>query len=149
MNCIVPPIPSPRTCYEFGQAVQKIIENDLPDDLRIAFIGTGGLSHDPGGPKYFDVDEEFDRWFLGLLEEGDPERVLRECTPEKMSAPATVARQADRPDWRHGHGGGPKVGDDLLRARDRAALRHGLRLLGNGEGTRKCLTKIHRTVWDC
>ena len=86
MNCIVPPIPSPRTCYEFGQAVQKIIENNLPADMRVAFMGTGGLSHDPGGPKYFDVDEEFDRWFLGLLEEGDPEKVLSECTPEKMSA---------------------------------------------------------------
>ena len=49
-------------------------------------MGTGGLSHDPGGPKYFDVDEEFDRWFLALLEEGDPEKVLRECTMEKMVA---------------------------------------------------------------
>ena len=86
MNCIVPPIPSPRTCYEFGQTVQKIVETALPDGLRVAFMGTGGLSHDPGGPKYFDVDEEFDRWFLTLLEEGNPEKVLRECTPEKMSA---------------------------------------------------------------
>ena len=86
MNCIVPPIPTPQCCFDFGQAVQKIIEEDLPADMRVAFMGTGGLSHDPGGPKYFDVDEEFDRWFLGLLEEGDPEKVLRECTPARMSA---------------------------------------------------------------
>jgi len=84
MNCVVPPIPSPSLCYSFGQTIQNIVENSLPDGVRVAFVGTGGLSHDPGGPKYFDVDEEFDRWFLGLLEEGTPDRVLRECTMEKM-----------------------------------------------------------------
>ena len=86
MNCVVPPVPSPQHCYDFGRAVKDIVENDLPKGLRVAFMGTGGLSHDPGGPKYFDVDEEFDRWFLALLEQGDPEKVLRECTMEKMVA---------------------------------------------------------------
>jgi protocatechuate 4,5-dioxygenase beta chain len=86
MNCVVPPVPSPQNCYDFGLAVKDIIENDLPDGLRVAFVGTGGLSHDPGGPKYFEVDEKFDRWFLALLEQGDPEKVLRECTMEKMVA---------------------------------------------------------------
>ena len=47
-------------------------------------MATGGLSHDPGGPKYFDVDEKFDRWFLGMLEAGDAARVLREVTVERM-----------------------------------------------------------------
>ena len=49
-------------------------------------MATGGLSHDPGGPKYFQVDEEFDRWFLALLEEGNPEKVLKEVTLERMLA---------------------------------------------------------------
>lgn len=86
MNCVVPPVPTPETCYAVGKAVAEIVKNDLPDGMRVAFMGTGGLSHDPGGPKYFDVDEEFDRWFLALMEEGDPEKVLRECTVEKMVA---------------------------------------------------------------
>jgi protocatechuate 4,5-dioxygenase beta chain len=47
-------------------------------------MATGGLSHDPGGQKYFDVDERFDRWFLELLASGDPARVVREATIEKM-----------------------------------------------------------------
>jgi len=47
-------------------------------------IATGGLSHEPGGPRYFWVDEEFDRWFLDLLKAGDHERLLRECTLERM-----------------------------------------------------------------
>ena len=86
MNCVVPPVPSPQTCLDLGKAISDIVENDLPDGVRVAFMGTGGLSHDPGGPKYFDVDEAFDRWFLALLEEGDSEKVIRECTVEKMLA---------------------------------------------------------------
>ena len=84
MNCVVPPVPAPRECYELGRAIKEIVEDELPNDMRVAFMGTGGLSHDPGGPKYFDVDEKFDRWFLSLLEEGDAEKLLRECPPEKM-----------------------------------------------------------------
>jgi protocatechuate 4,5-dioxygenase beta chain len=85
MNCIVPPLPGPQRCYEVGQAIARIVDEALPN-LRVAVMATGGLSHDPGGPKYFEVDEAFDRWFLALLETGDPERVLREVTVERMMA---------------------------------------------------------------
>jgi hypothetical protein len=53
---------------------------------RVAVIATGGLSHEPGGPRYFWVDEAFDRWFLDLLAEGDHARIVRECTVERMEA---------------------------------------------------------------
>lgn len=86
MNCIVPPLPDPRRCYELGQFMARFVESELPAGMRVAFMATGGLSHDPGGPKYFQVDEKFDRWFLGLLEAGDPERVLKEATIERMAA---------------------------------------------------------------
>ena len=32
------------------------------------------------------ADEEFDRWFLDLLKAGDHDRLLRECTLERMEA---------------------------------------------------------------
>lgn len=86
MNCIVPPLPTTQRCYEIGKIIADIVKNHRPEGERVAFMATGGLSHDPGGPKYFDVDEKFDRWFLGLLEEGDPEKVLAEVTIEKMAA---------------------------------------------------------------
>ena len=86
MNCVVPPVPEPKTCYALGERIAEIVANDLPDGMRVAGRGTGGLSHDPGGPKYFDVDEAFDRWFLELMESGDPDKVLTECTIEKMVA---------------------------------------------------------------
>jgi len=86
MNCIVPPLIEPTKCYEAGTALAKIIAQDLPAELRVALMATGGLSHDPGGPKYFQVDEKFDRWFLSMMETGDPERFLREVTLDKMVA---------------------------------------------------------------
>ena len=83
MNCTVPPIPELRRPYEVGGILRQCIES-FDGDERVAVIGTGGLSHEPGGPRYFFIDEEFDRWFLELLEEGDHERVLTECTLERM-----------------------------------------------------------------
>ena len=86
MNCIVPPLPGPEECYRVGREIADIVRTCRPAGERVAIMGTGGLSHDPGGPKYFDVDEAFDRAFLALLEEGDPEKVVAETTLEKMAA---------------------------------------------------------------
>jgi protocatechuate 4,5-dioxygenase beta chain len=47
-------------------------------------FGSGGLSHEPGGARYFYIDEDFDHWFLGLLERGDHEKILAEVTPDRM-----------------------------------------------------------------
>ena len=85
MNCVLPPMPPAERCYAFGAALAEIVRG-WPERKRVAIMATGGLSHDPGGPKYFGVDEAFDRWFLGLLGEGDPQKVLREATAEKMIA---------------------------------------------------------------
>ena len=86
MNCVVPPLPSPRRCYEVGKAIADIVGALRPAGERVVLMGTGGLSHDPGGSAYFSVDEEFDRWFLNLLEQGDPDRVLEEVTLDRMKA---------------------------------------------------------------
>jgi len=85
MNCVLPPMPPPARCYAFGRVLADVARA-WPAEARVAIMATGGLSHDPGGPKYFAVDEKFDRWFLGLLAEGRPERVLREATIERMIA---------------------------------------------------------------
>jgi aromatic ring-opening dioxygenase catalytic subunit (LigB family) len=85
MNCTVPPIPTPERAYEVGTRLLHMLR-DYPEDLRVAVLGTGGLSHEPGGPRYFWVDEEFDRWFLDLLKRGDHGALLRECTLDRMEA---------------------------------------------------------------
>jgi aromatic ring-opening dioxygenase catalytic subunit (LigB family) len=85
MNCTVPPIPKPPRAYEVGTILRDVIRA-YPGSERVAVIATGGLSHEPGGPRYFWVDEEFDRWFLDLLARGDHAALLRECTLERMEA---------------------------------------------------------------
>src|SRR5438093_507063 len=85
MNCTVPPIPRPERAYWVGIVLREVIRA-YPAPLRVAVVATGGLSHEPGGPRYFWVDEDFDRWFLDLLKLGDHERLLRECTLERMEA---------------------------------------------------------------
>ena len=85
MNCTVPPIPTPERAYQVGATLRDMFQA-YPGDERIAVIATGGLSHEPGGPRYFWVDEEFDRWFLQLLKQGDHAALLRECTLERMEA---------------------------------------------------------------
>ena len=57
---------TPRRAYKLGKAIRTSIEA-WPEDLRVAVIATGGLSH-------FIVDEEFDREFLDILASKDIER---------------------------------------------------------------------------
>jgi len=85
LNCTVPPIPLPERAYQVGTALCAMVKA-YPGAERVAVLGTGGLSHEPGGPRYFWVDEEFDLWFLELLKRGDHTALLRECTLEKMEA---------------------------------------------------------------
>jgi len=85
MNCTVPPIPTPDRAYRVGATLCEMVRA-YPGSERVAVLATGGLSHEPGGPRYFWVDEEFDRWFLDLLRKGDHEALVRECTLERMEA---------------------------------------------------------------
>lgn len=83
-NCTVPPIPDQHRCYEVGRALADFIRDDLPKSMRVALLGSGGLSHEPGGARYYFIDENFDRWFLELVASGDHQRLLRELTMERM-----------------------------------------------------------------
>jgi protocatechuate 4,5-dioxygenase beta chain len=85
LNCTVPPIPLPERAYHVGATLREMLKAYAGEE-RVAILATGGLSHEPGGPRYFWVDEEFDRWFLDLLRRGDHAALLRECTLEKMEA---------------------------------------------------------------
>jgi protocatechuate 4,5-dioxygenase beta chain len=84
MNCTVPPVPTASEVYEMGRVLRTILLEHWPGDERIAVVATGGLSHEPGGPRYLQVDEKFDRWFLDLLAEGNHARIVKECTVERM-----------------------------------------------------------------
>jgi aromatic ring-opening dioxygenase catalytic subunit (LigB family) len=125
-NCTVPPVPDERQAYAFGQRLGEVIRTRLPEGLRVGLYGSGGLSHEPGGPRYLEIDEAFDRHWMGLLAEGDHKKVLTEATLEHMEGagaggtaellswvvvmgaigerPCEVLCYAAVPDWRCGVG---------------------------------------------
>jgi aromatic ring-opening dioxygenase catalytic subunit (LigB family) len=85
-NCLNRGQPPPKRFYELGKAMAATIKT-RPERERIAVIATGGLSHDPTGPNWCLIDEEFDRRFLELFATGDAEKLFSEFTLEKIFAP--------------------------------------------------------------
>ncbi|MDX1403559.1 MAG: gallate dioxygenase [Woeseiaceae bacterium] len=71
------PIPTARRCYRLGQALQKAIES-YPEDLSVAVVATGGLSHQVHGERAGFNNTEWDSEFMDMLER-DPE-ALTEIT---------------------------------------------------------------------
>lgn len=73
MGVLQLPVPSARRFYRLGQALRRAIES-YPEDLRVAIVATGGLSHQVHGERAGFNDPEWDRRFLDLFER-DPERL--------------------------------------------------------------------------
>jgi len=67
INVVLDPLPAPARCWTLGEAVGAAIKS-YPEDLRVAVIGTGGLSHQLTGPNFGKVFAEWDREFLALLD---------------------------------------------------------------------------------
>lgn len=83
-NCTVPPLPQTDQCYAIGQSLADVIASDLPAGMRVALLGSGGLSHEPGGSRYWYIDKDFDLWFMELMASGDHATMLRDLTVARM-----------------------------------------------------------------
>lgn len=70
INEYFPPLPTAERCYNLGVALAETLA-ERPE--RVALYASGGLSHDPFGPRAGWVDEPLDRWFLERLERNDSE----------------------------------------------------------------------------
>ena len=69
VNTYYPPNqPSPKRCYELGRAIRRAV-NDWDTDLRVAILGSGGLSH-------FVVNEELDRQVLDAFARNDTQTIF-------------------------------------------------------------------------
>ncbi|MGH3383154.1 MAG: hypothetical protein ACRDO1_01110 [Nocardioidaceae bacterium] len=80
-NVIWDPRPSPRRCWEFGEALRAGIESYGP--MRVAVVGTGGLSHHLTGPTFGEINPEWDLEFLRMIEE-EPEK-LKDFTLDDLA----------------------------------------------------------------
>ncbi|QHE74883.1 gallate dioxygenase [Hydrogenophaga sp. PBL-H3] len=67
------PVPSAARCYKLGQALRRAIES-YPEDLKVAIVATGGLSHQVHGERAGFNNTAWDARFLELLEQ-DPVRL--------------------------------------------------------------------------
>jgi gallate dioxygenase len=67
------PIPSARRCYRLGQSLRRAIES-YPEDISVAIVATGGLSHQVHGERAGFNNTTWDLQFLELIEK-DPERL--------------------------------------------------------------------------
>jgi len=83
VNAVHPPAPSAARCYAFGQALARVIAEDLADE-RIVVCASGGLSHfSPSHPwahhvgdRYVgDIAVEFDRRIVEWMREGRGDRL--------------------------------------------------------------------------
>ena len=67
------PTPTARRCYRLGQSLRRAIQS-FPEDLKVAVVSTGGLSHQVHGERSGFNNTDWDMEFMELLEK-DPEKL--------------------------------------------------------------------------
>lgn len=69
VNSLEPPMPSIRRCLAWGRLLARAIAS-YPQDLRVAILATGGISHSIGEPTMGDIDEPFDQGCIKAFGDG-------------------------------------------------------------------------------
>jgi len=67
------PIPTARRCYKLGQALRRAIES-FPEDLNVAIVATGGVSHQVHGERCGFNNPDWDEQFVDMIV-NDPQRL--------------------------------------------------------------------------
>jgi gallate dioxygenase len=78
------PIPTARRCLKLGRSLRMAIES-YSEDLKVAIVATGGLSHQVHGERAGFNNTDWDKTFLDLLE-NEPDRLTE----------LTIAQYAER-----------------------------------------------------
>jgi gallate dioxygenase len=76
------PVPSAARCFKLGQALRRAVES-YPEDLKVALVATGGLSHQVHGERAGFNNTPWDHEFLARFE-NDPVR-LTEMTQAELA----------------------------------------------------------------
>ena len=109
VNSIEPPMPSLARCYQWGGLLRQAIES-YAEPLRVAILGTGGLSHSIGEPTMGAIYEDFDRETIRLF--GRPERELIEFLQAKL--PSSGNGSEEIRNWLVAHGAAGGRGFELI-----------------------------------
>ncbi|SEG85690.1 class III extradiol dioxygenase family protein [Marinobacterium lutimaris] len=84
VNVIQHPLPTGQRCFKLGQALRRAVES-YPEDLRVAIVGTGGLSHQLNGERFGLINEEWDKAWLQNIQD-DPKALAQLSHKEVMTA---------------------------------------------------------------
>ena len=82
VNVLQEPQPKPKRCFALGKAIRRAIES-YPENLKVAMVGTGGLSHQMIGDRAGFNNEQWDLEFLDLIDR-DPERLANMTIEDYM-----------------------------------------------------------------
>lgn len=75
INCNTPPLPTLARARDLGTALRRAVEA-LPEDVSVAVVATGGVSHWVGLPQFGQINEEWDRRLLDTFGAGDIDSIL-------------------------------------------------------------------------
>lgn len=117
LNSYHEPLPSAQRCFDLGRALREIAD-ERPE--RIAIVGSGGLSHDPRGPRAGWIDEPLDRWVLDRLATGRGEDLTNLFT---FKSDTLHGGSGEIRSWIVMAGAVPEVAADII---DYVPLRHGI-----------------------
>src|SRR3989442_554144 len=110
VNDLEEPMPSIRRCLAWGRLLRQAIES-YPEPLRMAVLGTGGLSHSIGEPTMGWIDEEFDHCCIKHFEEGEDARLTAFLT-DALARTGNGAHEIR--DWVIAHAAAGSKGFELI-----------------------------------
>ena len=103
VNAIEAPLPTIGRCLQWGQLLRKAIEG-YSGSLRVAILGTGGLSHSIGERTHGAIDEPFDRETIRLF--GSDEKSLVKYLERQLPKTGNGAEEVRNWIVAHGAAGG-------------------------------------------
>ena len=109
VNSIEPPMPSLARCYEWGALLRKAIQS-FAEPIRVAILGTGGLSHSIGEPTMGAIYPDFDRETIRLFS-SQPEALVAYL---EQQLPAHGNGSAEVRNWLVAHGAADGRGFELV-----------------------------------
>tara|TARA_E500000331_G_scaffold97531_1_gene94213 strand:- start:1945 stop:2778 length:834 start_codon:yes stop_codon:yes gene_type:complete len=110
VNQLERPLPTLRRCIAWGKMLRKAIDS-YSADLRVAVLGTGGLSHSIGEPTMGEIDQPFDRLCIDLFKNAD-EDVLADSLERELAKTGNGAEEIR--DWVIAHAVAGSQGFDLI-----------------------------------
>ena len=103
-------MPSIRRCLAWGRLLRRAIET-YPEPLRVAVLGTGGLSHSIGEATMGWIDEQFDHACIKHFENGE-EQALDDFLTRALPQTGNGAHEIR--DWVVAHGAAGGTGFELI-----------------------------------